>query len=236
MSQDNNAADNNAPDNNAPDLTNDEENATIHLDIDEAYNEFLFGNSTEIKVSDNKNNTEIIIPKDTIKQLYSGLNLKKSVIKKVIEAHVTVLKHGLDTGNERVIAIDTKTGKIEADKTGSPFRVKWSLRPGYNGNIVTVHNHPSSNPFSPVDIYYFGISPCTLCMGVQGHNGRTYSIRKTANTEFEHTEDSLGTLFDIIFSSKAYDKKSHLEKGEIFVRLLAEHMKWEFLKGDESNV
>lgn len=208
-------------------------------DFEAAYDEVLAGlpgSSNVIKLRNAKSGAEVKIPKETLRKLYEGLGLKKRVLKKLIKAHTIVLQHGLSTGNERVLAIDSKTGRVEADKTGTPYRVEWSLSPKYSGKVVTVHNHPSSSPFSAVDLYYFGISPHTLCMAVQGHNGNTYSlIKTTADAKFNHTEDSLGALFEIVKANPAYKGKSYVEKGEIFVEQLARHMKWEFRKGDVEN-
>ena len=142
---------------------------------------------------------------------------------------MTVLKTGLSTGNEHVIAIDCNTGKKVADKIGTPIQVKWQFIEGYSGNAVTIHNHPSSTPFSPRDLYYFGSNSNTKCMGVQGHNGILYSLRKTENTDFHHTENSLRIILTGLIA--IHKDKTNIEIGEIFIQMVAEVMKWEFLKG-----
>ncbi|MDR0220114.1 MAG: hypothetical protein LBI54_01760 [Lachnospiraceae bacterium] len=144
---------------------------------------------------------------------------------------MAVLEYGLKTGNERVIVIDAKTGAIVADETGTPNHVEWLMDTAYKGKIVTVHNHPNNMPFSSLDLYTFGKIRQTLCMGVQGHNGATYALRKTDDIPFTISEDALTSLFRRIGRDQKHINKTYIQKCEISVAFVAKKMRWVFLKG-----
>lgn len=168
---------------------------------------------------------------DTIKNLYLTIGLSRCVTRKVIKAHNTVLKHGLATGTERVVVIDSKTGRIVADETGSATRVAWRVSPKYSGSLIVVHNHPMSTPFSTTDLCSFGSVKQLQVMSVQGHSGIIYTLCKSSDTQFVYTEDVLRSILMKI--RKKFKDKSKIEQGEIFVRYIAERMKWGFMKGGE---
>jgi hypothetical protein len=193
----------------------------------------MLGCSSEIKVKDGKAKRDVVIQKKNIERLYVALGLKPCVLRKVIKAHVKVLKYGLKTGNERVIVIDADTGRTVADKTGTPERVAWTMLEAYKGKLVVVHNHPRNIPFSSLDLFTFGTVRQSLCMGVQCHNGRTYTLRKTVDVPFAIPEDALAGVLRRVIDSPKHKGKTYAEKSEVFVSYIARKMRWLFLKGDE---
>ena len=205
---------------------------------DIAYDEFLLdliGGTGGVNVKDEQNGADIVVSRSELGKLYNSLGLKKPVLKKIVGAHATVLEYGLNTGNERVVVIDCKTGAKVADQRGTPSRVVFRLSKAYKGELVAVHNHPNSTPFSPVDLHTFGSYAQLRCIAVQGHTGKIYALRKTADVEFNHTEKSLGLILTGIAVNPANKSKTDTEIGEIFVEMIAKTMQWEFIVGGELN-
>jgi hypothetical protein len=170
-----------------------------------------------------------------MEKLYHGLGLSSYVLEKIVKAHANVLKYGLETGNEKIIAIDINTGEIVVEKVGTRNKVFWSLKPKYTGSVITVHNHPGSTTFSSNDLFDFGTNHNTICMSIQGHNGNSYSLRKTLdlNVVFPYDKERLQLLMLCIVAQNKFE--SDAKKQEAFVRLIAnaDDVKWKFVKGGE---
>jgi hypothetical protein len=112
------------------------------------------------KIHDISNGRTILITEEKIRNLYSELRLTSQVLKALLQAHEDVIKHGISTINyERVIVLDKATGSKVVDTVGTrPYEVIWELPQAcYNSELITIHNHPTSSPFSPLDLYSFGI-------------------------------------------------------------------------------
>ena|GEM_PF-2021669 len=195
----------------------------------------MFGTPGEIRLRDNAKGTEVLLKKDSLKRLYDQSNLSKSVIKKTIKAHATILKYGIKTGNERVIVLDCKTGKKVTDKTGTSSRVVFELSQNYKGELIAIHNHPSSVPFSPIDLNTFGSYKQIRFLVVQGHDGSVYALRKTVDVDYFHTERSLSLVLTSIATNPKYIEKTDVEIGKIFIKMIANVMKWEFVFGGKCN-
>jgi len=185
----------------------------------------------DIKLKDNSD-TEIVVSTDTLKRLYQSLKLKSKILKKVIETHESVLTTGFQTGNERAIALDMGTGELIDDQIGTPNQVEWYMDANYPGEVFAIHNHPSSTPFSPVDLHSFGIRKQVKCVSVQCHNGVVYTLRKTKNVNYIYTENTLQEALDNMRNNVKNKGKSRIEIGEKFVKLIADSMSWQFMKGE----
>jgi hypothetical protein len=77
----------------------------------------------QIIISSDNNEQKVILLLNDLNELYGRLQLKKDVLEKVINAHREIIQYGIDTGNERVIAIDRQTGETVDDKTGTSEKV-----------------------------------------------------------------------------------------------------------------
>jgi hypothetical protein len=105
--------------------------------------------------------------------------------KKVSEATSDVLAHGLATGNEKLYVysvLGTELYKREGDDKSVPveFDTKEEVTQYINISNVMVHNHPSSNPFSPDDIAHFAEIRARHSI-VIGHDGDIHILSKTKN-------------------------------------------------------
>jgi len=197
-------------------------------DEDSVYEEVitgLFGRTKGITVGD------VGVSRKCLKTIYKSMKLKKQVFKKVLEAHNAVLEYGIATGNERVIVIDIATGATVDDQTGTSRRVEFYIPQDYKGDVITIHNHPNSTPFSPKDLYSFNAVKQTECLIVQCHTGGVYALIKRSAKKYKLSEKALQDRFEIIQDSVIYSDKSFREKGEMFVEELSRIFGWDFKKG-----
>jgi hypothetical protein len=181
-------------------------------------------------VFDKSHRIGIVVSRKSVERLYDGLGLSQFVLDKVFDAHVEVLKFGLRTHREKIIAIDCVTGNIEAEATGASDCVSWSFKDTYGGTAVTVHNHPESTSFSYLDLYDFGHNNMTPCISTQGHNGTMYSVRKTDRfdaSKMKTKNELLLVLLGIVATNK---EKTDITASEIFVQTIADAFGWLFVK------
>jgi hypothetical protein len=189
----------------------------------------LFGNVKGIEV---KGKEEIIkVSGKVLLDIYRPLNLSGDVFKKVVKAHNDVLQTGISTGLERVIAIDRDTGEVVDDKIGTPEFVVWKIDKEYTNDVITIHNHPNSTPFSPLDLFSFNDIRQTRHMSVQGHDGTVYAMYKPHNKKFLLTKDVLKKSFDITKNLGLLKGRTFKEKGEIFNKGICSSTGWTFRKG-----
>jgi len=95
-----------------------------------------------------------------------------------------VLAHGLKTGNEALVLIGEDGKKVDGTIVGT----KDEVRPDealVDESKISIHNHPTSSPFSRQDIYYLMLDNRHDHMFVIGHDGTMYRMSRTAQTE-EH--------------------------------------------------
>jgi hypothetical protein len=130
-----------------------------------------------------------------IEELEAELNLSPEEEKNYIEveglsedaktglakALTEAIEHGLKTGTECLLHIDTSTGKsvyskVEGtiNKVVHPQSLKDFLNNAAPNSVIQVHNHPGSSSFSDADLkvmsYYKSISHIVVI----GHDGRRY--------------------------------------------------------------
>lgn len=97
------------------------------------------------------------------------------------KALTEAIEHGLKTGTECLLHIDTSTGKsvyskVEGtiNKVVHPQSLKDFLNNAAPNSVIQVHNHPGSSSFSDADLkvmsYYKSISHIVVI----GHDGRRY--------------------------------------------------------------
>jgi len=92
------------------------------------------------------------------------------------------LAHGLMTGNEAAILIGEDGKKVNGTFTGEKdycnLQEHWVMQAK-----VSVHNHPTSLPFSSADVWGLMLSYQHEHMFVIGHDGTLYRMSSTENTK-----------------------------------------------------
>lgn len=170
----------------------------------------------------------------TLAQLYSPLRLSHRAMNYVHEAHKTVLCHGHDAGTERVVVVDCKTGNVLTDEISKEKDcVQWEFDSSYEGNLVVVHNHPDSRPFSPGDLYTFASTRQIQSLSAHGHDGTVYVIHRSTKDTSRISRQTLDELYDHV--NTAFRHMTTSKRGELFVQIVADKMGWSFLKGGDSN-
>ena len=165
--------------------------------------------------------------------LYSPLRLSECVFEVVLHAHKTVLAHGLDTGNERVIVIDKETGEILYDHTdNSPHGVSFEIPNDYNGYVITIHNHPKDNPFSTLDIFTLMDIPVNECSVIQAHNGKVYMLRKLEIAKYDLDKLYFDDLFYEFIDLEENGAKSFPVQQKDFIDVIAKLFSLEYREVD----
>jgi hypothetical protein len=207
----------------------------INVDSIETEYSFELGERSKSEGVLKNEKLEYFVLTNRISTLYnkSGLRLSNPVMNKVIDAHEEVLKYGLETGNEKVIAIDMRSGRVMANEDGGPESVEFFIEADYTGKLLVVHNHPNGTPFSAVDVCTFDNYLRMWSLSVQGHNGELYLLRKETEVSHGYEEDALKDNFDKIRCDPDNERLSFVQKGELFVTNVSEDSGWIFVKGDE---
>ena len=202
-----------------------EDNPAIDLcaveDFDSMYDEIftgLFGGIKHIKVGD------VVISKESLKTLYYPLKVNAAVLKILLTAHNDVLEYGVSSGNERVVVVDKESGRIVDDQTGTPTSVSFYVPPKYKGEIITIHNHPSSYTFSPKDLYTLNDVGQIRCSVVQGHDGSLHYLEKVRKVKYNLPETHFQVSLDNILKNPEHKAKTFEEKLKVFVELSAEQL------------
>jgi len=202
----------------------------VEYDMDVVYEEVIkgfFGLTTKgIKSGD------VVVTKESLKELYKPLKLKGKVFREVLKAHDTVLTYGHATGNERVIVIDRDSGDVIDDRVGTPTNVGFYVPPLYKGKVITLHNHPSSSSFSPKDVSTLNDIRQIECSVIQGHDGSLYYLRKRDFRKNDFTEKRCQETFDVILARPENKSLPFRHKLEVFVRHTATVLNLEY-KGDK---
>jgi len=173
---------------------------------------------------------DVTVPKEALKKVYKPLNLKGNVFRTILEAHNTILVHGHETGNERVIVIDRHAGEIIADEVGSNGQVKWRINKSYKGEIITIHNHPQNTPFSTKDLFTFNDIRQTRIMCVQCHNGAIYSLYKPAQLKYALTEKALQDEINFLRTKNRYDNLETGKRDAVIIADIVMKFGWIFSK------
>jgi len=104
---------------------------------------------------------------------YGSLNKnQRRAARKGIQA---VLAHGLKTGNEAMVLIDSEGNRIDGMPTGTPWGVGVDPDLAESAEIL-IHNHPPSTPFSAPDVAQLFVLPNLKHMLVIGHDGTLYRL------------------------------------------------------------
>jgi len=139
---------------------------SLYIDLDKEIEELE--SELDLTPKEKKNYIEVEgLPEDA----------KTGLAKALTEA----IEHGLKTGTECLLHIDTSTGKsvyskVEGtiNKVVHPQSLKDFLNNAAPNSVIQVHNHPKSSSFSDADLkvmsYYKSISHIVVI----GHDGRRY--------------------------------------------------------------
>ena len=171
---------------------------------------------------------DVLVTKDSLKELYKPLKLKSKVFHEVLKAHDAVLTYRHAAGKERVIVIDRDTSEIIDDKTRTPTSVSFYVSPPYKGKLITIHNHPSSNSFSPKDVSTLNVIKQIECSVIQEHDGSLYYLRKHDFRKNDFTEKRCKDAFDNILNSPVNKGLPFRYKLEMFVREIATLLNFEY--------
>jgi hypothetical protein len=107
-------------------------------------------------------------------------NVHIAVRKKVAEGTAQILSNGLSTGREYAYSVNSWGKQVNGIPEGGEDYC--DLEP-FSGslNTVLIHNHPSSNSFSPEDVgALYGLGAGHLI--VAGHDGTIYRLSKTTDS------------------------------------------------------
>jgi hypothetical protein len=157
--------------------------------------------------------------------------LNKKVLNAIIDAHKEVLSCGFETGNEKVIAIGYESGNEWANEIGTSTNVKWKLPDECKEGVITVHNHPSNNTFSPQDIYTMNIEKRIKLSIVQGHDGTLYALSKNSNLKFSISKNTLDTMLYRMLNDPVNNSLLIYEVFDKFVETVASRVGWIYMKG-----
>jgi len=127
-------------------------------------------------------------------------------------------KHGLDTGNERVISLGDTGSKIGIiDGTKDTCLLPHDI---LDQTVIQVHNHPSSSSFSPEDIGILMTEPTIKHSMVIGHDGTLYRISKTAKTpampeDWAEGYPPIKKLYESEVQKNFYEYQARVRAGKI---------------------
>ena len=174
---------------------------------------------------------DVLVTKESLMKIYKPLNLKPKVFNEVLKAHDGVIEYGNLTKDERVIVIDRDTGEIVADEEGSNGTVNWDIDDFYKGEIITVHNHSGSTPFSAQDLYSFNRIIQTRMMTVQCHNGVIYSAYKPILHRYKDlTKEIVVKELLVLGRQVGISEKKGIEKKEAVVYEFLDELGWKLRK------
>jgi hypothetical protein len=155
------------------------------------------------------------------------------------------LKHGLKTGTECLITIDSSTGqKAIPTEGGSESQVQLTpqmiqlFRLAPDQSLVTVHNHPSSSSFSDSDLNIMAKFRSIKEMAVIGHDGTKYYVsvgsgkRVTYDTIYRVHKASVQQLMPDyqgrVIRGEISSKEAWREHSHRAMELTAKHFGWDY--------
>jgi hypothetical protein len=161
------------------------------------------------------------------------------------KALTEALEHGLKTGTECLLHIDTRTGKSIYSKLGGtsdkvifPQSLIDLLNQAKPNSIIQVHNHPRSSSFSVDDIGNLAVRDSINTISVIGHDGTKYvlSIGSGQRVDWGTLQKEYNTFkkkhfdyfYNQVISGKMTEKQAWKEHSHRIVIDLAEKYGWEY--------
>ena len=139
------------------------------------------------------------------------------------DARRKVVEHGMETGNERLVLLDAKTGEmLEAangvvDKLILTDTMK-ALIQDANNSICLIHNHPGSSSFSKEDIRAASL-PGANSIEAIGHDGSRYKTKPKV-TDYVELGAKITVVQDVVMgflSEMVSEKRMPLDAaGQVF--------------------
>jgi hypothetical protein len=190
---------------------------------------------TKVEVSQAQTKAVEIVRSADLHLYYRGLDA--AVLQQVYNAHVEVLRYGLEKGGgcEKVVVVDIMTGRTKGIEGTKRKYVPWELDASWKGNVIVVHNHPDSLPFSTRDLDTFGSDKRIFSLAAHGHDGTIFYLQRGHDLPYTHTLKSLRRLLARVRKDRAYEELSGAEKIEVFVAIVIEAHGWYLMKQNKYN-
>lgn len=161
------------------------------------------------------------------------------------KALTEALQHGLKTGNECLLHIDTRTGEsIYSKVAGVSDEVRFPralidlLKQAKPNSIIQVHNHPRSSSFSVEDIGNLAVRESINAISVIGHDGTRYVMTvgsgqkvdwKTLHKEYSAIYKKHFDYFrDQVMSGKMTNQQAWKEHSHKIAADLAKKYGWKY--------
>ena len=99
-------------------------------------------------------------------------------------------------------------------------------------SYITIHNHPSSNTFSPQDVYTFLDIVPVVCSVIQCHDGNIYMLQKMKRLRYALQEHYFNDAFMELLENAKYKNKTFSEKQTIFIDNVCKQFHLTYRKAD----